>query len=491
MKRSSPLLVPIIFLAITLRFLTLKNLMPFTPDESYLAYIAQTIIKDFHVIWIGWSALGFDLYLGPFWIYIITPFLMLSKLDPVILGYLNSFFGVLTTILIYWLGKKMFNEKAGLIASLLYASLPLVVFYDQKAYPPAVPFLSVLIALALYMTKKSNKWWFLFAAAYGMVFHIHLSLILVIFIAFYWAWIRRRSLDFKIIAGSIVIFLLMTSPLIVFDYFKKGSNITAPLRAIQMARSQQAGIEVSYHWTSLVQTMGRIWYLKPFSESSDEILAPCANDSLSTFTKPPLIISLLSLFLLGYFVLKKNSWKNEQKRLLLLLSFSFLIPFTFLPIINPVEYYLLGFLPLFFLIVGIVLSELKAPWKLPAYLLVLAAISHGIFTIFVAKGSFGLATKQRIITRVSQTLGDESFYLDREGSCQKYGGWRYLFMTYGQRPAQSAEDKSFSWLHPEEISSETPKYTVIVKETRATQDIPIGYKSIIEEGGFTAFIYGP
>src|SRR3989344_5462278 len=144
-------LVLIIVLSAFLRFHNLPQLFIVSIDEEYQATLAQTIVQHFHIIWIGVSAANLDFYLGPFWTYFTALWLFLSKGDPLITGYISSVIGVLTTILVFIVGLRLFNPRVGLIASLLYACLPLMVYFDQKYWNPSpVPFLSLLIVLAIY-----------------------------------------------------------------------------------------------------------------------------------------------------------------------------------------------------------------------------------------------------------------------------------------------------------------------------------------------------
>ena len=160
--------ISIVVLAAAVRLLTLPKLLIFTPDEAYISYFVASIVKDFHIIWIGVSILGFDFYMGPFWIYALYPFYALLNGDPMVMGVLTSLMGVTTVFLIYWLGGKMFNRKVGIIAALLYATSALVIFYDQRPYPPGVPMWLMLMTLSLFMTQKSNKWWIVFAFLAGI-----------------------------------------------------------------------------------------------------------------------------------------------------------------------------------------------------------------------------------------------------------------------------------------------------------------------------------
>src|SRR5579859_1678642 len=127
-KGSLPLLL-IIVTAAFVRLATLGKLMVFTPDEEYILYITQTLVKHLHIIWIGVSALGFDFYMGPLLEYFLVPFIRFSHGDPMIWGVITSLLGVATTYLVYKIGSINFNKKTGMIAAILYATSSLIVFY--------------------------------------------------------------------------------------------------------------------------------------------------------------------------------------------------------------------------------------------------------------------------------------------------------------------------------------------------------------------------
>lgn len=474
--------------AAILRFSTLSKLMVFTPDEEYLLYLAQTIVKDFHIIWIGVSALGFDLYMGPFWIYIISPLVLIFKGDPLVLGGLTSFLGILTIPLIYFLGKKIVNARVAITASLLYATSALIVFYDQQPYPPTVPFLSMLLALSLYMSKYKKWWWIIFAASYGMVFHIHLSLALIIVPAIYWGYLQRKSLDKKTVIFTVLAFILAVSPLIAFDYFHKGSNITTPIRIIQ---SHKFGVPVSreVRFNNLLQTFGRLTFLNVGTSAGDEILYPCIKSKLTTSTRSNWIFILPALILFLLFLFKKSNWKNRGSRLLILLSLSFLLPFLFLNVINPIEYYLLGFFPLLFLMIGSVVESIKYPFKILAYFVVTLFVIHSIFTVFYASGDFGIDSKKQLISSTMHEVGNNPFEISEVGECHQYEGWRYLFTKYGRTPERSSEDPTFIWLYPTEVTKTPAKYSIVLKESRAPRSINKGYVKVLNSGGFSAYLY--
>lgn len=484
MKKYLPFAV--VILAAIIRITTLPKLLIFTPDEGYISYIVETIVKDFHIIWIGVSILGFEFYMGPFWIYILYPLYAIFVDGPMVMGAVAVSLSIATVGMIFFIGKKMYSKSVGLIASFLYATSTLIIFYDQRPYPPAVPFWTLSFLISLYLTKKDKRWWFVFAFLSGMVFHIHLSIVLLIAVGLYWGISHQKTLNRKIVIISVAIFFAVISPLIAFDYFHKGSNITAPLRAIQGIGKSESSFNLHQRINVFTGSLSRVFYLDDTTFNSDEILYPCNTvEGKATAGKP--LISAIVLTLLALFALKKQK-NTDNKRLLLLFGLAFLVPFLILPVFNPVEYYLLGFFPIMLLMMSVVIESFAKPIRMLSYALIAAVVVNGSYTAFAARGDFGLAAKQRLIREVQKVVGDEDYILTSnfEGC---HGGWRYLFSKYYKAPVRSSDDKSFAWLYPDEVSENPAKYEVVVKETRLQEPVIRGFDQVITQGGFSAYIF--
>ena len=93
--------------------MTLSNLMVFTPDEEYQLYLVQTLIKNFHIIWIGVNALGFDFYMGPFWMYFLYPFIVVFNNEPIVVGVISSLIGVFTVWFVITTGASCSGSSFG------------------------------------------------------------------------------------------------------------------------------------------------------------------------------------------------------------------------------------------------------------------------------------------------------------------------------------------------------------------------------------------
>lgn len=438
----------IFLLALALRIFHIDQLYVFGADEEYQTNIAMTLVKHLHPIWIGVSAADTGFYLGPYWSYFTYIWLSLSHGDPLITAYVGSLLGAFTALVVFYIGWKMFSLRVGTVSSLLYSSLPLIVFFDQKYWNPStVPVLSITMIYSLYKVKENQKYWLLFALAYALVFHTHLSLAPFLFLALYSI---QRGIRKNILAGSIVIFLLVNLPLIIFDYFHKWSNITTPLRLGEIASASHPGILEKIK--SLVESIMRLWYLPPFSINANEILAAC-----SKYRSSPSLLAIPFLILTLIFLFSKKTWLKENSRTLglgiLLISISYILFPGRLD-----EYYLLGFFPLLLFIPGIIWHK-----YVNSTLIVLVCIT-GIISVLTTHNPYGLATKKQLISKVISAVGNEDYDLTSNGNCHKFEGWRYLFSTYGKKPARSDVDSVFGWLYPKEIHDTPVKYSVIVTE---------------------------
>lgn len=487
----------ILLFAIILRFYNLPENFVFAGDEEHQAILAQSIVRNFHIIWIGVNAAHLGFYLGPYWVYFTAFWLWLSGGNPLITGYVASIIGVLTTLLIILVGSTVFSKRVGLIAGLLYATLPLIVFFDQKYWNPTlIPLLSLIMFLALYKLKQNPKMGILFGLSFGMVFHTHLSLIPFIFVAIFWIIREKIKLSKRILFLSLISFLIMIVPLLIFDFFHKGSNITTPLRLKEISSDPVNKVNPVHHFQSLFQTLGRIWYLKPYGINADEIIASCASSSrtdtkaeldvLSKRFNPPFLLSFSGMGILLLYLVNKLTWWKPNNLLLAQVVLSIILFFIFFPG-AAFEYYLLGIFPLLLFIPGILIDYFKQFKSLIISVVFIISIL-GIFTIFTNNPQFGFKVKKILIQQVVGFIDNQPFHLKQTGICHFYEGWRYLFVYMGKKPERSDSDAGLGWLYQLETSQKPTKYTVILSESRVPIDFDVKGAEVINVGGFSAYI---
>lgn len=488
----------IFIVASFLRFYHVPELFVFTADEEYAVTLAKPLVKDFHIIWIGENAADTGFYMGPFWVYFTAFWLYLSKGDPLILAYVVAGIGSITAVIVFLVAKSLFNYQTALITSLLFSILPLRIFYDRKFWllNPA-PFIVISIYYSLCQTYKNKLWWIAVAILFGLILHIHLSMLPIGIVILYIAWNQKTKINKKIMVLSLIVFLFVISPLIAFDYFHKGSNITTPLRLVQDTSDQKRNIDLSNHFQQLYQSSGRLWYLYPNRSNSDEVLFACHpfnfNKSIlipnlnTTTSQAYFIPSILSLSLLLWFFTRSITWKNKNSKILALSLIFLLLAFILYPGLV-MEYYLFGILTLFLFIPGILFSNLKGFLKYTFLIFLTVIFFLGIYTVLSATSEYGFSTKIKLVQKVSLYLGSSTFELTETGQCHAYEGWRSIFLTYGKRPESSSADKSLGYLYPDEISNKKTQYKVLMSEKR----VPIKYNpettKLFSEGGFQALV---
>lgn len=500
------LLAMVLLLACFLRVYKLADNFVFGVDEEYQAYLAQTIIKNFHIIWVGVSSTA-DFYLGPFWTYLTAGLLYLSKGGPLITGYFAAFLGVATTLAVFVVGNKLYGYKTGILATLLYSSLPLIVYFDQKYWNVSlVPMLSLILLLSIYSSRKNEKWWIVFALAYGLVFHTHLSLAPIGIVALIFIINRRKKIHLKTYLLSILVFTVVVSPLIAFDYFHKLSNLTFPLRLVSGSKKGSSQINLLYRTVVFSETLGRLAYLKPFRNSADETNWGCTSmsnakyfqdksnkywqtiDRVTSRTNPSLLLSVLLLLVLVRFLTKRTFWLKDNTKLLSMAVITYLVCFLLFPG-DAYEYYLIGLFPLLLFIPGILMDKASSSGKMiiAGTLVILSFL--GVRTVVTSTNDYGLEVKRQLISEVIRVVGKEPFELKSEGMCHIAEGWRYLFSIYGQRPIRSSTDQIFGWLYPGEILKDKAKYLVVMSESRVALTFSTANSIVVKKGGFSAYIF--
>ncbi|MEK7616857.1 MAG: glycosyltransferase family 39 protein [Patescibacteria group bacterium] len=491
-------LILIIVLSAFLRFYNLGNIYVFNFDEEYQATYAWTQVLDLHPIWIGVSASFLDFYMGPLFTYITAFFLAISKGDPLITAYIAALTGTLTSIVIFFIGWRLFNLTTGFIAGLLYAGLPLFVFYDQKYWNPMfAPLIVLLIFITLNLVHRSKWWWICFAALVGLIFETELAPIPVVLIGMWYFFKKGYWKDIKLVFFCLVTFLLLYWPLLIFDINHNFSNITVLTRLQEQISKAQITFNPETKLHSLFDSLGRFWYLKAGNSNADEINISCSSlsvkeefkfiDRYAERTYAPFWLSLVSLAGILLFLFTGLKSKKRPEQLLAICILTLLISYFIYPG-GSFEYHNLGLFALLTFIPGIFISKISKQYRLIFIALVIFVIALGLNTVLNASDKFGLGSKKILILKVMDFIGEKTFSIEGRGICHNWEGWRYLFKIYGRVPYRSYTDQNFGWLYPDEIKTGEGEYTVILSEDRLPLKANLNDVPFVKVGGYKAYI---
>jgi predicted membrane-bound mannosyltransferase len=155
-NRSSTLLfllqvIAIILLAMVIRTMALRG-MPLFSDEGHHITRAQAIAMGEifagfeHNKWLYTAVLALFQPLGP---------------EGVWIGrFLSAMYGVVSTAGCIALGTTLGSRRAGLLAGLLYAAVPMAVFHERQALvdPQLTAFATFSILLSLHLARRPRVW---------------------------------------------------------------------------------------------------------------------------------------------------------------------------------------------------------------------------------------------------------------------------------------------------------------------------------------------
>ncbi|HCQ31287.1 TPA: hypothetical protein DIU27_02815 [Candidatus Collierbacteria bacterium] len=229
----------IILLALCLRLYRIGEFMTFLGDEGRDVRIVRDLITKGNLVFIGPRTSIGDMYLGPLYYYMMAPALFLSRLNPVGPAVLNAIIGTFTVFLTYFIGRKLFNKWSGLITALLYAVSPVAIIYSRSSWNPnPMPLFALLSVWGIYEVWQNKKffWLPLIGVFFAFALQMHyLGLLLGPVLGLFWILTllpitkepTRRKIFIHQTVIAILLFLLLMSPLLLFDLKHQGMNFNA------------------------------------------------------------------------------------------------------------------------------------------------------------------------------------------------------------------------------------------------------------------------
>ncbi len=217
-----------LLLAYVLRISNITNGMPFIGDQGWFYLSARDMLLYGKIPLVGITSSHIWLHQGPLWTYMLAVVLFLFNFNPTSGAYITILFGILSVLAIYKIGSEMFSQKIGIIASLLYASSPLIVFFDRIPFDPGpIPFFTLLYFYSIFKWIKGNKSFFplifffiavlynLELATFTIVFPFVLLIIYGLFKKSDWLLLILKK---KIILSSLLLLLIPMIPVIIYDF---------------------------------------------------------------------------------------------------------------------------------------------------------------------------------------------------------------------------------------------------------------------------------
>lgn len=215
----------LLIVAAVLRLYRLEGFITFLGDQGRDTIIIKRIATLEHLPAIGPpSSIGM-IFLGPFFYYLMAPFLLLARFNPVGMAYATAAMALISIIFFFVKIKREINFAVALIFTTLVSLSYVNIEYSRFAWNPnLLPFFAFATLYFWYRTLQAKRWHD--AVAFGLLFGFsvqlhHLAFLMALPVALTFIetiWHDKHKKPYWISAAfSICAFLVAIFPLILFD----------------------------------------------------------------------------------------------------------------------------------------------------------------------------------------------------------------------------------------------------------------------------------
>lgn len=383
-------LLTILLVGAFFRLYKISDYMTFLGDEGRDVMVAKGILQG-DLTLLGPRASAGDFFLGPIYYYMIAPFLLLTKLDPVGPAIMVALFGIVTVGLIYYVGKMFFGRKAGMIASSLYAVSPLVVAYSRSSWNPnLMPFFSLLLLFLIIKAVKSQsiRLFLLVGFLLGIAIQLHyltvfLGVIVFFFVVIGEAMLKKKALIMRYVSHGtslLVGFLVGLSPFLLFEIRHGFPNIVTIFKFIFEDNTTKI-------YSPGQSFVGNIWDVsfRLFGRLITKFPPP---EQINLTEHLDLRIWQIATVVLAIFSIAALYRAKDKLKVLLLSLWLFFGVLLFGIYKKPIYDYYLGFMfPLPFLLVGNFLSQTSSIKRYKKLGIIIGSIVFGVILVFNLTGA--------------------------------------------------------------------------------------------------------
>lgn len=188
-------------------------------DHDLASWIVKDIVVDHHLRLIGQLTSSPGIFIGPLFYYSLIPFYLIGNMDPLPTVAITWILGIISIASIYYVFNKLYNSFSAKVVALIYSVSFFLVSTDRRVVPTTPAMLWSIWYFyginLLYSGKKSSL--LILAVLFALVWHINLALALLFPIVILGIIIARKSYRVKDFILPIIVFIVLSTPLIVFE----------------------------------------------------------------------------------------------------------------------------------------------------------------------------------------------------------------------------------------------------------------------------------
>lgn len=411
-------------------------------DQDLIAWFIRDVLENNHPRLIGQETSSAGVFIGPLFYYLLIPFYFLTKLDPAGGLLFSILVGAFSICSFYFVFRKIFNEKVGLLASLIYSFSIYIVFTDREVVPTMPVMLwSVWFLYTLYLLLKGQKKAYILAGILlGLVWHLNLALLVLSPLLLVSRVLSKKKAEIKFILIGAFSFLLLMLP---FFAFETRHNFQQTKAIVKSLTSQKDYVSGTGRGLAKLDRVIQLVNRNTTSLYWDSVL------------DIPTDLTLL-VFIIGFFVLIKRKVLPKNLAIIIFLWQVFYILFFSVNSLNPSEYYFNGMNVAWILILTLLLFELLKSKRRFGILAV------GVFLILNLVGFL-------------KHEGNKSGYVERKAVVDfiakdtQERDYPCLAVSYITSPGNDLGYRHFFFLkklHVNQPSSGSPVYTIVFPHSK-------------------------
>ena len=267
MKRHHIILILIILIGILFRSYQLTERFLFAADGDLYSWIVKDIVVNHHFRLVGQLTSAPGIFIGPLFYYLLVPFFLLAKMDPLGVSLLGIIIGILTILSYYFVLGKLFNKTTGLIAGFLHAILLSTVGFDRWIVPTlptklwAIWYFYVVIKL----TRGNFTLLPVLGILIGLIWHVHISLITTLAAVPVAIYLSKKIPTKKQIILFFVGLIITSLPLILFEARHHFQQFFSLIENFTIPREEPSGFKKFSLVLGMIAQNTNTFFFAPFS----------------------------------------------------------------------------------------------------------------------------------------------------------------------------------------------------------------------------------
>lgn len=290
----------ILFIGLFLRIYKLEELFGYGHEQDLQAWIVKDVLVDRHLRLIGQETSISGLFIGPLYYYTLIPFFALFSMNPLASYIPITLISLATLTSVYFVVTKLYGKTPGLVAALIYAASPTIIFLDRWVVPtqPTLLWIIWFYFVLIKFSKGDFKPLSILAILIGLIWHIHIAflpLLLLVPVAIFLSkksFLKKiKKLNRKHLALSLTISTFLIAPFVAFELRHNFQQIKGLINIGQVKEEEGRELRKGYYKFEVVTelTNRALWSTVLYEKNPKDPMVFAIPVALFIFLSLPVI----------------------------------------------------------------------------------------------------------------------------------------------------------------------------------------------------------